>query len=212
MGDALPGGPRRGEGPAWSCSASSPGSRLRCSAAPMLAISSSCPDEAAAAASWSVIVCAQAVEPGHRRPARQRLFPAAGPVEAPFPIPEHNLPRPNPTFVGASGGAEDAGGSARRHRPRRHHPAAGDQRTGRRRQDPARARLRLRAPRRVRPDPLAARRGAGGARRRLRRHGAGARARPDARPGSADRRDPRQAGAPAALAARVRQRHRARIA
>ena len=70
-----------------------------------------------------------------------------------------------------------------RHRPQRHHPvAAGDQRAGRHRQDPAGARLRLRAPRRLRPDPLAARRGAGRARRRLRRPGAGARPRTPRRP------------------------------
>jgi hypothetical protein len=58
-----------------------------------------CPDEAAAAEEVRQRLL-QAVVPGHRCPLGEAAFPGGRPVDAPFPVPAHNLPRPGQLFVG----------------------------------------------------------------------------------------------------------------
>ena len=59
-----------------------------------------CSDEAAAEEEVRQRLL-QAVAPGHRRALGEAAFPGGGrPMDAPFPVPAHNLPRPSRLFVG----------------------------------------------------------------------------------------------------------------
>jgi TIR domain len=58
-----------------------------------------CPDEAAAEEEVRQRL-RQAFAPGHRRPLGEAAFPGSRQVDAPFPVPTHNLPRSSRLFLG----------------------------------------------------------------------------------------------------------------